>query len=204
MKKIPILIIASSIAVIALFLFQINWLQHSRKLMEEDFSHRVYMALCSAVENHDGDISTEGVTTMMMCGAPTDKPPFDMLLGMVENDPTFETSLAEALEFYHIDLDYEVSFTQECLKNKKEKSVYQCCINPYKESPEEQLVNILFPDKSSYILGKMKFMLISSFLILFFIIMVFIWANWTLWKQKQISEINVDFFNNMEIGRAHV
>ena len=40
-------------------------------------------------------------------------------------------------------------------------------------------------------------MLISSFLILFFIIMVFIWANWTLWKQKQISEINVDFFNNM-------
>ena len=52
MKKVPILICLSSLAVIALFIFQINWLQHSRKLMEEDFSHRVYMALCSAIEKH--------------------------------------------------------------------------------------------------------------------------------------------------------
>ena len=105
--------------------------------------------------------------------------------------------MSEALVFYNINLDYEISFTAQCLRNKGEASVYQCCVNPYQQSGKEQLLNLIFPNKSIYILGKMKLMLLSSLLILVFITSVFIWANWTLWKQKQMNQINVDFFNNM-------
>lgn len=205
MKKIPIFITVSTLAVIALFIFQVNWLQHSRKLMEEDFSHRVYMALCSAVEKHtDGEGCFKPPVfkpaNVAICGDPLEeesRPRFDLLLGLVESDPTFEQSLSEALAFYQIDLDYEISFTTDCLKSNEQASVYQCCVNPYARSEEEQLVNLMFPNKSGYILGKMKLMLFSSFLILLFISSVFIWANWTLWKQKQMNQINIDFFNNM-------
>jgi hypothetical protein len=49
-NKIPYIITASTIAMLLLVLIQVQWMQQSRKLIEEQFDQKVSMALCKAVD----------------------------------------------------------------------------------------------------------------------------------------------------------
>ena len=120
---------------------------------------------------------------------------------MESSTPFVRSSLDSALEmaftFYAVPLDYEMKiFEKENIKTSCTFPYYECALNPL-EKNDKHVLSITFPEKENYIFGKLKFMFFSSIIILLFVTSVFIFANYILWRQKKIAQINTEFFNNM-------
>ena len=194
-NKLPFIIVASTIALIALIIFQVNWVRQSGNLLEEQFNQKVSMALCYAVE----DLSKN----KRMCKAfnrctkhPEKSNCCKLNYDSLSNSIEFQSALNAALEFYNINLDYQIKIDKSSSPEETGIKPYKCTLKPITKKNDLAL-SIYFPGKRKYILAQMNFMLISSIVILLFITIVFFLANLTLWKQKRISEINIDFFNNL-------
>ena len=117
---------------------------------------------------------------------------------MESSTPFVRSSLDSALEmafaFYAVPLDYEMKiFEKENINSLGTFPNYQCALNPL-EKNDKHVLSITFPEKENYIFGKLKFMFFSSLIILLFITSVFIFANYILWRQKKIAQINTEFF----------
>ncbi len=183
-NKVNTIMIASTIAVIALIIIQIQWMRQSHDLIEEAFNHRVKMALCSAVENLDDNTTIEVNASCANISGVT-----------ANNIDRLDASINQSLSFYNVNLPYELELSQKDVK----PSMMSCSVTPFVSAENDfgEQISIDFKDKEKYILGKMMFMLIASIVILLFIVAVLLWANRTLIHQKRISQINIDFFNNM-------
>lgn len=201
LSNIRLIIGASTIAVIALVFLQVRWLIQAKNLIETDFEQKVQMALCYAVEKSSS--KDFAFNTLTVC-QPIVGGGNDNFLSESFNENTLpnralQEALDAALMFYDIDLDYEMAIldgaaaSMSCNVN----SPYCCSLSPFQMGGGDRLLNIQFPNKTQYVLGRIGFMLTSSILILLFISIVFLLANYTLLRQKRISELNVDFFNNM-------
>ncbi len=187
---------ASTLALITLFILQVKWMSDSRHLIEEQFDQKVRMALCFTVENLEG--------TKINCNPGNDSclplesiadayqlsTPLDYELEVIDS------TLAKAFIFYDINFEYEISILDQARLPSGAQPQYCAALSPIDQN-NDHLLSINFPGKSKYIMGKMKFMLLSSIAILVFITLVFVFANYSLLKQKQIDKINRNFFNNM-------
>ncbi len=189
-------IVASTLALIALFFLQVRWMKASHDLIEQQFNQKVRMALCFAVESLGEKDPTQN-------SAPTCSPVEAMVDGFqLKTDKSYDhdelnEALTMSLDFYDIDLDYtlDVLPPTSCSSGGSDPR-YCCALSPFLKEDSATMA-IYFPGKDQYIFDQMKFMLLSSIVILLFITLVFIFANHTLWRQKQIHQINKDFFNNM-------
>lgn len=198
MKKIPILIIASTAAVIGLVCIQLNWLKTSQELMEETFNQRVCMALCATVEEEGVSNFCKPSPSCEVVANDVKDAPGATLFGIVQ-DPSFNQNLQEALAFYQINLPYKIdveSVSPPIIPGISNVDTYQCG-SQTSTTIGDTSVNLSFPEKEAHFYEKLRMMLLASVLILLFISSLFIFANWQLWKQKRQAEINVDFFNNM-------
>jgi signal transduction histidine kinase len=194
-KRVPLILIASTLSIIALVVIQFYWMQHSKQLSEEAFESRVSTALCSTVEGYYGvptckdSVACAKITdnrNQAVCKTTNSGP---------ESDSSFMGSIVSALDFYEVDEDYYVSFSDTELQNNKTTDTYQFPITGANDT-NSAFINLIFPGKQKDLTGQSRFMLLSSILVLIFITSVFFFANWMLWKQKRQSEINIDFFNN--------
>jgi len=213
--KIPHLIGIAALCWIVLIFFQVNWIKDSRDLIEEQFDQKVSLALGTAIGSMDS--STEMAcynTAVTVCGKPGDNvqsedDPFGLSsldnsessvtpnpLVYTELNPVLLSAVDEALAFYDIHLDYEITVDLEPEPSRDLASPYCCAINPF-ESTDKALMNISFPGKSAYLFKKIWWMLASSIFILLFILLVFVLALRSLIFQKRMSQWNIDFFNNM-------
>ncbi len=201
LSNVRLIIGASTIAVMALLFLQVRWMVQAKNLIEADFEQKVQMALCYAVESSDLKKNNSAFTnelnfnTFGVCqsGSPNET----TSLADLEDSEALRNALSKALTFYGIDLDYEMSILDGASLSCNVNSPYCCSLSPFQMDGGDRLLNVQFPSKTKYILGRIGFMLISSILILLFISIVFLLANYTLLRQKRISELNVDFFNNM-------
>ena len=191
---------ASTLAVIGLLMLQVQWMRHSKKLIEEQFNNKVSMAMCMAVtslgdgpkgclgpdpvvDNKEQDMST--VITDMFNPRPS---------SITESE--VRGAIEESLAFYDILIPFEVAI----IDNEKicgDINQPGCCSMQTVAGFENYLLHISFPGKTGYILKKMGLMLLASVVLLLFIATVFIKANQYLLRQKRIGEQNKDFFNNM-------
>ncbi len=182
-----------------LVLIQVQWMQQSRKLIEEQFDQKVSMALCKAVDEVSLAESSEEIK--IACKPQSAFDSFccsTQLSSYLANDNVKEV-VEDALTFYNINMPFilEVSSVQKNICMTSEESpVYSCSLAPLIKSNDHKL-NINFPGKTEYVLKEMGLMLASSIIILFLIFGVFIYANYYLIKQKRLSERNKDFFNHM-------
>jgi len=202
MKKIHLLIAASTLAVVGLFFIQLNWILNSRELMEETFNQRVCMALCATVEEEGVSNFCQPTTSCQVVPNSIEMIPGATLHGIVQ-DPSFQNNLQEALNFYQINQPYRIDFEKaETFSVPGVSSeipnidTYQCGTHT-SATIGDTSVNLVFPEKEGYFFQKLKIMLVASILILLFICSLFAYASWQLWKQKRQAEINIDFFNNM-------
>ena len=189
------LIAAAALAILALIGFQVIWMQHSRKLLDEQFNNRVNMALCSTVEkiaeNQGCSDSLDACCSMTgnMVGEQKD------LENMLQK-PEVEAALAEALHFYQIDLPYKVQVTQKDTAACSDAVPFSCSLQPIL-SDDNHLLQLVFDGKTGYYLHKMGFMVAASVAILLFICIIFGLATYHLLRQKRLSDRNRDFFNHM-------
>lgn len=193
--KTNIILLASTLAVLSLIYIQVRWMQKSHDLIESQFNQRVKMALCSAVESLDDDNSVEPFYKLPNA-LTTPKVEMTPKCGTIEdvesaNIQKLESALAKSLAFYNVDLPYEIKITED----KIECSMFSCSLTPLADGNKQ--IRVVFPDKEQYIFDEMSWMFMMSVLILLFVALVLWAANHTLLRQKRISEINIDFFNNM-------
>ena len=188
--------VASTLALLALILFQVQWMTNSRQLIEEQFNQKVRLALCSAVDN----VNTKNLRCSPSTNTCAPVEPYGDGYQVTTNDSfdaaALDSALAVALNFYDIQMDYQVGIEERASFQSGIPSQYSCSLTPYQETNQHLLV-VQFPGKGKYIMGQMKFMFLTSIFILIFITTVFVFANYTLHRQKQLSRISKDFFNNM-------
>lgn len=111
--------------------------------------------------------------------------------------PKLDEALGQALDFYDIPLAYEMEVVSpnSCVPNAANQQ-YCCALAPYQKSNSD-IMSLRFPGKNNYLYGQMRWLLLSSVIILLFITLVFVFANHTLLRQQQVYQMNKDFFNNM-------
>jgi signal transduction histidine kinase len=195
----PVLLIASTLAIIGLVIFQITWMRHSRKLAEEIFNQRVSMALCSTVEGFQGGAlcsNTSGMPTCLPSPSPSEQQ--FVLAPDLAGDSAFNADLQRSLDFYQIDLDYQMVLTGTSDTSEKSKDVVQCAVAiPADSSQDASFIQLSFDEKETFLLGKMSAMALATIVILLFVAAVLFFANWSFLKQRRILETNVEYFNNM-------
>ncbi|MBK9335485.1 MAG: HAMP domain-containing histidine kinase [Lewinellaceae bacterium] len=189
------LIGASALAILALIGFQIIWMQHSRKLLEEQFNNRVNMALCSTVERLASD--PEQSNDLRACCLPgkneaAGNQNFDALL----QQPEMQTALTAALHFYQIDLPYQFSIAPNDSAGAETAARYSCSLGPILENDSHHL-QLEFEGKTEYFLQRMGLMVFASVAILLLICAIFGIGVYYLLRQKRLSDHNRDFFNLM-------
>lgn len=192
------LLVASTLAVIGLVIFQLTWMRHSRKLSEEIFNQRVYMALCSTVEDYGGGALCTKTGSGATCLQPDMASSSFVIPTDLVADSAFNAQLRSSLDFYQVDIDYTMSMSEAPVTVGCESQVFQCAIAiPTDTIGESAFIHLTFEDKDKFMLGKMSYMVVSTILILLFIAIVLLFANWSFLKQKRLLETNIDFFNNM-------
>ncbi len=201
MKRIPVLLIASTLAVIGLVYFQSEWMRYSRQLSEEIFTRQVSMALCSAVEASGGQLCSG---TAISCDQTCPDSGIPAISNGLALDTTFQTNLKLALKEQGIELPFQIPVSDALLSKmvvaREMPQAPQCGMMATMSADSTGTADFSFldfPDKETYMMGKMRFMIIAFVLILLFTVVVLWYANWSLMKQKRLLETNVDFFNNM-------
>ncbi len=188
-QSIKYLIIASILAISALLYFQVKWMDHSRKLMEEQFNQRVQMALCSAVDKAASNTDRQALRTS--CGITTNQNVCRLPSSTLLETSTLDATLAKTLAYYDLNMPYEVEIIE-----KSKPELYSCSLEPLLETDQHYL-GINFPTRSEFLLSGMGFMFVSSIAILLFISFLFGLASYYLIRQRRISNLNREFFNHM-------
>ncbi|MDX1939933.1 MAG: HAMP domain-containing sensor histidine kinase [Saprospiraceae bacterium] len=186
------LIGASCLALILLVLFQVNWLRHSRKLIEEQFDQKVTMAICSAVESL-GTAQNTGLTEEAAC-TKTQENCFASCLPANHSEPEMHDALVTALARYDINLDFKFDIVNN---NFPELMPSTYCSKETPLTIDNQEVHVRFSNKERYIIQKMGFMISTSIFILLFISAMLLMTLIKFLRQKQLNEVSVEFFNNM-------
>ncbi len=186
-----LLVGASAMALISLVFFQLRWMRHSNNLLEEQFKHRVDMALCNAVEQMATSESCATLNVSCMTGESQGN--CQVVLDSIFKTEEGGNALREAFAFYKVDLPYEVSVEE---KKTNQPDNLGCSLSPLVEDDSHYL-NVYFDNQEAYILDKMGFMAFSSFAIILFVFLVFILSTYYLIRQKRLRERNMDFFNHM-------
>lgn len=194
-NRIRFIIVASCLALLGLIAIQVRWMEYSRQLLDEEFEHRVDMAMCSAVETTAAEPmkSEVGKTCAKSNGACC----ADLVSStMILSDSQLLKNLNKSLVFYGIHLPYVIDVVNPNALTAAKASAYSCALDPLVAQDTRRL-ELKFPTKQSYILQRMNVMIGSSVFILTAILLVFFTASYYLLKQKKLADRNLDFFNHM-------
>ena len=178
---------------------QVYWLQESKKTIEDQFNQKVSLALTAAVAELEG-CSTMGCPMKNECclAAAGNELPFKrscLERGHI-NEEALNEAIGEALLFYDLPSQFEIGLLQSC-DEECDPSLPTCCALVPFNSEIDQYINVTFPGRKAYVRDRMWWMLVSSGLILAFILFVFVLTIRSLLTQKNIAKFNKDFFNNM-------
>lgn len=178
---------------------QVKWMQKSLELVEQQFDQKVSMALCMAVD----EISkTEEKTNLKVsCSIPgaAGQECCSSNLSLFMSNNSVKRVVDDALAFYDINIPFEMKVSEYndlLFPIKKPKPSYSCSLTPLIDNETHKL-DISFPGKRAYVFNEMWLMCISSILLLLMITGIFVYANYSLIKQKNISKRNKEFFNHM-------
>jgi signal transduction histidine kinase len=197
-NHVPILLIASTLAMIGLVIFQYKWIDHSRKLSEEIFNQRASMALCSTLEEFGEGALCSQTACSMVCGTNSSYDSAVAVQPDLLHNEVFHSDLRRTLDFYNIDLNYQISQSPAEPVAATQGNAPQCVVNiPPHIDQQESFVTLAFPGKEKFMLGKLKYMIGASLLILLFTAIVLLLANWWLHRQKRLLRTNAEIYNNM-------
>ncbi|MEP7323510.1 MAG: HAMP domain-containing sensor histidine kinase [Saprospiraceae bacterium] len=191
MQRVYWLIASAALTMILLIGFQVYWMSKSKELIEEQFTNKVSMALCSAVDKLSNSpacsqAATSCLTSKGECA--------DKVQAMVK-DSSFTEVLNSSLNYYHVNLPYKVNVSFMG-SSPMDTPSYSCSLAPIL-AQNDQWLQLIFQGKQDYFYQKIRFTLFSSILIVLLILSLFIYAARALIRQQKISEDNRHFFNHM-------
>ena len=183
---------AACLAILLLLLFQVSWLTHSRKLIEEQFDQKVTMALGSAIDQASRTtIEDNSLWFNLSCEPDICTPDCQDIVLVEEN---LEAALNASLKRYQIDLDFQYEIVE---REAKPNPVNSYCSPLGSANTTNKALRIDFTGKEQYIINQMGFMVGASIFILLFICTLFALNFINLYRIKKVHEASVSFFNNM-------
>ena len=197
-NHVAVLLMASTLAMIGLVIFQYKWIAHSKKLSDEIFAQRASMALCSTVEEYGGGSMCNFLSCDQVCSPGGTMDSTVTYQNSLIHNQNFQSDVRKTLDFYKIDLNYNMTQSLHEPANQGNHSAPSCVVNvPAETGQQATFIKLDFPEKGNFMLGKLKYMIGSSVLILLFTAFVLLLANWWLLKQKRLLQTNVEIYNNM-------
>lgn len=197
--KTSYLIALISFCFLSILAFQVYWLQVSKNTIEAQFNQKVSLALSAAVGKLEGCTAEECAMKNECCEASgSNELSFKSAClhkGHI-NQGALEEAIKDAFVFYDLPQEFEVSLLESCDLDCDPSKPNCCALGPF-NAENDQFINIVFPNRKAYVRDKMWLMLVSSILILAFILFVFLLTIRSLLNQQRIATFNKDFFNNM-------
>lgn len=203
-KVITIIIILTSVSLVAALITQLFWVRDAWLLKEDHFNNSVKIALKSVVNQL---MTSEEIYTTEMANVDTNLCMEHMNLFSVVNPGNLDSLLHEefsSMEIYE-EFTYGVYRSADKLfvMGKYNGTLQQLIDSPHWISltclcqTESYLLTVYFPYQRSMILSQMIILPVMSGLFLMVLIFSFFFTIYTVLKQKKLSEMKTDFVNNM-------
>lgn len=197
LHKVPYLFTIVCLGLFTLVAFQVNWLNTSKILIEEQFDQKVNLAMGSALTEFNAQHKTKlDIEEGQECGDSESYKYIPVNSGemTMAGQEELEESLSNYMTCYGIDEKYSITiFDKAC---EAPVSAYCCSISTQKGQNLDYKIGVSFQAKDEYLFDKMKFMIMSSVLIFILLTAISFFILAALVKQKRITENNIDFFNN--------
>lgn len=203
-KTITLIVVLTSISLVALIGTQLFWIRNAVDLSEKHFDHRVTLALKEVIWEIER-ISKKNVQKpkeMTSC-----KKSIHTVNDLVKPQ-LLDSLLKEYFDYHRVDtiFMYEIircdetekvfSESQGVLSENFSVSLHKACLSCIWEKECFNLV-VRFPDKLKFVLVEMSMWLVFSILFMLIVLFSFIYITSQIIKQKKLSEMKNDFINNM-------
>jgi two-component system phosphate regulon sensor histidine kinase PhoR len=203
-KVITIIIILTSVSLVAALITQLFWVRDAWLLKEDHFNNSVKIALKSVVNQI---MTSEEVYTAEMAKVDTNLYIEHVDLFLVVNPKNLDSLLHQEFASMEIAEEYTYGVYRSVDKlfvmGKYNVSMQQLLDSPHWVSltclcqTESYLLTVYFPYQKSMILSQMIILPVMSGLFLMVLIFSFFFTIYIVLKQKKLSEMKTDFVNNM-------
>lgn len=193
-EKQAILAIATFVILILLILIQINWMFRAARLEENNFTHRVSMALKGSRDEigsrlpYCNDMSD--FLCMKKCSEDVHDTKYRELDSIINSN----------LNIYNIDLPYTFEITDSLFPQSKgiffKPATYRQNLNGLIDQDGVQ-IRVLFPTRNQFLIAQLWSQLGLSILFILFV-MVSFFITWRLFRREKNMMLSTsDFINNM-------
>ena len=203
-KVIRIIILLSTISLIAALITQLLWVRDAWQLKEDQFESKIDIALKSVVN--------QLMTSMDYPHADPDDYTEDFFrdhqqILMVVNPGVLDSLLKEEFHAMRVDDEYVYGvyrhddeafvmgdagdYSEEIIDSPNWVSLTCLC------QDETYYLSVYFPSKQSMILNSMIILPVMSGLFMMVLVFSFFFTIYSLFRQKKLSDIKTDFVNNM-------
>ncbi len=196
-------IVIGAIAIIGMIIHQTYWIVNTWNINEEAFNKKVTLALNEVAKS----LATRNNANLPSRGL-VKKQPFNYFVVNIENEinPYFlEECLYREFQSLGLNVDFEYAVF-DCNSNEMVYGNY-CEYSPESGAEIEPsdlpkyegltyYFGVKFPSLPGFLFGKMWLSIVFTILLLI-TILFFIYAMYTILRQKRLSEMQKDFINNM-------
>jgi two-component system phosphate regulon sensor histidine kinase PhoR len=203
-KTITLIIVLTSISLLALIGTQLFWIRNAINLSEKHFDHRVTLALNDVIKDietilkkdkkkkPDKEICTKSIPSVR---------------DLVKKE-LLDSLLKKHFDYHCVDTNYvcDIIKCSETDKSFKENQgilskdfsvrLHKACLSCIWERECFNLV-VTFPNKLKFVLVDMSMWLVLSILFLLIVLFSFVYITRQIIRQKKLSEVKNDFINNM-------
>ncbi|WP_422360881.1 sensor histidine kinase [Reichenbachiella sp.] len=173
------------VVLLSLLVFQVHWLLTSAQLKEDQFRHRVTLALCSAVEQLGKDKKV--CSAVASCSVKQGGGLVEFV--GVQNGGEIKGTINEQLQHYQIDIPFDVT-----LSKAKTKLGYVQAKMP---NTKNASIHIDFPSKQDFIRSELNGMFVTSFLLIATLIVICSVTLQWMFRQRKIQMDTVDYIDAM-------
>ena len=203
--SIRIVIILSSLALVGLILTQLFWVINALQLSEQQYDHRVDMAIDDVMQelvyNNDTTVNTSGNLNYNQH--------FKQKTTLFEVLDTVLIAklLTKYIDYHSLDNNFEFAIVRTSnddiiyastgeFEQYQRKKIYKACLSCIWKEEYFHLA-ITFPSQRQQAFVEMSLWLTLSSMFILVVIILFTYIITTIIKQKKLSEMKNDFINNM-------
>lgn len=202
-KTIKLILFFTAFALIGLIATQVFWMTNAISLSEDQFDHRVTVALKDVMNDlvEQGPIQDEGGGCSKHCSN-----------AAAFSESFIETNILDSLlkvhfNYHHLDTIFEYAIV-ECGKSSplyaktgviRDKLPHSCHTTGLSCIVKSSCYNleVYFPEKTKFVIIQTLTWLIVSFIFILIVLLSFLFIVRTIIRQKRLSEMKNDFINNM-------
>lgn len=187
-----IFVIVSVITLVLLLLIQIRWINRARSLNEEQFNHRVGMALHESVDEFMKD--RQSCETMSACMHKT-KFDADDSAQLESEVNRLDSIIKEQFRNYQIQSPYNIEVLTTADEQPRSKCFYYSLRKAL--SHDKAVLNVYFQKREQNLMDSMGSMFLSSMILILILFLFFGITVFTLIKDKKILGRTTDLINNI-------